>query len=319
MAPSSPTSATRQDTRTARRRGFSLAELLVVIGVIALLIAILLPPLKLAKRQANATRCATQLQQIGVALEAAQTEYRFYPIWDDGGSPMRFTWIDVLIQRRLLGDVRIGYCPEDPRPEPLNMSRAEALQIYYPGEQLRPGIDYSYGIGVPLASGAWAWRPEVAPPTDTRPRQFVGHDRYTSSRLLAADANWSAIYNMSGDALATQDWSNPTQFDNTISWRHRENAANILYQDGHVSRLVYNVQSEHHVNTAATFVWYPGEPLHVGPDDAYAGSYYPLYPAVSMASIVDPAGADVQTSGVPREMVPLYYTQNRLWTQIEHK
>lgn len=285
----------------------------------ALLIAILLPPLKLAKRQANATRCATQLQQIGVALEAAQTEYRFYPIWDDGGSPIRFTWIDVLIQRRLLGDVRIGYCPEDQRPEPLNTSRAEVVHVYYPGDQFIPGIDYSYGIGVPLASGAWVWRAEVAPSSDPRPRQFTNHDRHTASRLLAADANWSAIYNLSGDALATQDWSNPTQFDNTISWRHRDNAANILYQDGHVSRLVYNVHSEMPVNTASTFVWYPGEPLHVGPDDAYGGNYYPAYPAVSLAGLVTPDSGDLQNSGIPREMIPAYYTQNRLWTAIEHK
>lgn len=64
-----------------RRTAFTLVELLVVIGIIALLIAILLPTLNGARRASRQLKCLSNIRQLGLVDQMYQTEWKGWHLW----------------------------------------------------------------------------------------------------------------------------------------------------------------------------------------------------------------------------------------------
>jgi prepilin-type N-terminal cleavage/methylation domain-containing protein/prepilin-type processing-associated H-X9-DG protein len=123
--------------RAARGRfGFSLVELLVVIGIVAMLIALLLPVVTAARRSGQASSCAQNLRQIGMALQTYATENHLrlpvaeMIVTNASNTPIAYITWDDFINRQLGGrlpaadieadhtanDVLSMHCPGDSSP-----------------------------------------------------------------------------------------------------------------------------------------------------------------------------------------------------------
>ncbi len=229
-----------------RSIGFTLVELLVVIGIIALLIGVLLPSLAKARRQANAVSCASNLRQMGQGLAIYVAEFKYYPGSQAVGDGNPYAIWPTRLRKALgLGansGTGIFFCPS--RDASYQWKSKFGAGTGYALER-HCGFGYEVGeillnVSTTLFSyGYNDWGVGTQPAAD-RTQKGLGGDVFISitptRELKASRVRKAAEMIAIGDNTGTGSWhfsidpQSPKEYPGSI----HDGGANILFCDGHV-------------------------------------------------------------------------------------
>ena len=230
------------DRRTSAR-GFTLVDLLVVIGIIALLISILMPALSGARAQANTLKCASNLKTIGQVAHMYSQDYK-------GKVPRNYEHGGQYQQGHILWAEAFGrYLNKNFRDDTFgDISAArdtklapefEKIQVYQCPVNPREDMVLDYvSNGWPLTAAAAATGSEPALPITkvkraTEIAYLVDAASTNTTEMPFNKFNYYDVLRPSSLPMSTSTQINPMSRVLTDT-RHR-GAANILYLDGHVS------------------------------------------------------------------------------------
>jgi prepilin-type N-terminal cleavage/methylation domain-containing protein len=177
--------------------GFTLVELLVVIGIVALLIGILLPVLSKARAQANRTVCLSNIRQLGAAiLMYCNENHGWFPtcaVWEVGAAYKQSPddWVYWQANRNLDDSQIAKYVGRGEKLRNILRCPADTFEGRKPHLAIAPGQGpylYSYNMNEAMATNTMPY-----PGARTKITQWRGAARkilLTEMREIYTDAGW---------------------------------------------------------------------------------------------------------------------------------
>jgi prepilin-type N-terminal cleavage/methylation domain-containing protein/prepilin-type processing-associated H-X9-DG protein len=222
----------RRRRRTAR--GFSLIELLVVIGIIAILVGILMPTLSAARRHAKKIQCMTQLRDLGHVLQIYQGVNHgwLYPCWKSPNSGKTIPHWGTAVPPHERWPMILYKVTTAPNPLP-----------YDPA-------NYDPSVPDPVAFPVEPFTPKgLVCPADDRPAEahsYILNAHLCEREIKAGDKNFGGLtvsdVILAGEkrSLERDYYMQADDFERVVEkYRHGvEKGTNFLYMDGHVGHAV---------------------------------------------------------------------------------
>lgn len=231
--------------RRTQSRAFTLVELLVVIGIIAVLISILLPALNRVRQSAQSLACSSNLRQIGLANEMYMRDNQgAIVIAYINYGPTQQYWFNALRPYVGKNDDQAG---------------TVVKAFICPSDSTKGGIfdlgAVPYGRTAATSENDWSLVSYVLNLENNG--QKIAQMRRTSETLMATDSDWWTI---SSNLVAPARTYERTPYawgtvylDAVPRYRHPKTTVNLLMLDGHVEA---GVVTDLYPDGALEYIWY---------------------------------------------------------------